>query len=134
MVIGSHKLSKQGEITKSITTKEEVAGMDVLCSDKSGTLTLNKLTVDKTTFSRVFVKDTNKDHVVLMGARASRVENQDAIDAFVIGMLPYSKEAYKERLSWLTSLIFQELMSMAIAPTMLTEDVKQAKDNEKKSA
>ena len=37
----------QGAITKRITAIEEMAGMDILCSDKTGTLTLNKLTVDK---------------------------------------------------------------------------------------
>ncbi|KAG7972565.1 hypothetical protein I3843_07G190500 [Carya illinoinensis] len=47
MAIGSHKLSQQGAITKRMTAIEELAGMDVLCSDKTGTLTLNKLTVDK---------------------------------------------------------------------------------------
>jgi len=30
-----------------MTAIEEMAGMDVLCSDKTGTLTLNRLTVDK---------------------------------------------------------------------------------------
>ena len=48
MAIGSHRLSEQGAITKRMTAIEEMAGMDVLCSDKTGTLTLNKLTVDKT--------------------------------------------------------------------------------------
>ncbi|MCH85522.1 ATPase 8 plasma membrane-type-like, partial [Trifolium medium] len=48
MAIGSHRLSQQGAITKRMTAIEEMAGMDVLCSDKTGTLTLNKLTVDKT--------------------------------------------------------------------------------------
>ena len=38
----------QGAITKRMTAIKEMAGMDVLCSDKTGTLTLNKLTVDKT--------------------------------------------------------------------------------------
>jgi H+-transporting ATPase len=47
MAIGSHKLSQQGAITKRMTAIEEMAGMDVLCSDKTGTLTLNKLTVDR---------------------------------------------------------------------------------------
>jgi H+-transporting ATPase len=37
----------QEAITKRMTAIEEMAGMDVLCSDKTGTLTLNKLTVDK---------------------------------------------------------------------------------------
>lgn len=37
----------QGAITKRITAIEELAGMDILCTDKTGTLTLNRLTVDK---------------------------------------------------------------------------------------
>ncbi|KAI3761489.1 hypothetical protein L1987_51906 [Smallanthus sonchifolius] len=92
MAIGSHKLSEQGAITKRMTAIEEMAGMDVLCSDKTGTLTLNKLTVDKSLIE-VFVKDMDKDTVILMGARASRVENQDAIDACIVGMLADPKEA-----------------------------------------
>ncbi|XP_022016948.2 ATPase 9, plasma membrane-type [Helianthus annuus] len=92
MAIGSHKLSQQGAITKRMTAIEEMAGMDVLCSDKTGTLTLNKLTVDKSLIE-VFVKDMDKDTVILMGARASRVENQDAIDACIVGMLADPKEA-----------------------------------------
>ncbi|CAH1423028.1 unnamed protein product [Lactuca virosa] len=92
MAIGSHKLSQQGAITKRMTAIEEMAGMDILCSDKTGTLTLNKLTVDKTLIE-VFIKDMDKDTVVLMGARASRVENQDAIDACIVGMLGNPKEA-----------------------------------------
>lgn len=36
---------------------------------------------------QVFVKDVDKDGLILLGARASRVENQDAIDACIVGML-----------------------------------------------
>ncbi|KAL3528944.1 hypothetical protein ACH5RR_008266 [Cinchona calisaya] len=92
MAIGSHRLSQQGAITKRMTAIEEMAGMDVLCSDKTGTLTLNKLTVDKNLIE-VFAKDVDRDTVVLLGARASRVENQDAIDACIVGMLADPKEA-----------------------------------------
>ncbi|KAL7221786.1 hypothetical protein ACSBR1_023683 [Camellia fascicularis] len=92
MAIGSHRLSQQGAITKRMTAIEEMAGMDVLCSDKTGTLTLNKLTVDRTLIE-VFPKDVDKDIVVLLAARASRIENQDAIDASIVGMLGDPKEA-----------------------------------------
>ncbi|KAG4961662.1 hypothetical protein JHK87_038295 [Glycine soja] len=92
MAIGSHRLSEQGAITKRMTAIEEMAGMDVLCSDKTGTLTLNKLTVDKNLIE-VFARDADKDTVMLLGARASRVENQDAIDACIVGMLGDPKEA-----------------------------------------
>ncbi|XP_074556534.1 plasma membrane ATPase 4-like [Curcuma longa] len=92
MAIGSHRLSEQGAITKRMTAIEEMAGMDVLCSDKTGTLTLNKLTVDKNLIE-VFVKNVDKDMVVMYAARASRVENQDAIDTCIVGMLADPKEA-----------------------------------------
>ncbi|KAK1389509.1 Plasma membrane ATPase [Heracleum sosnowskyi] len=92
MAIGSHRLSQQGAITKRMTAIEEMAGMDVLCSDKTGTLTLNKLTVDKNLIE-VFANDADKDAVVLYAARASRVENQDAIDASIVNMLSDPKEA-----------------------------------------
>ncbi|CAL5367951.1 unnamed protein product [Camellia sinensis] len=92
MAIGSHRLSQQGAITKRMTAIEEMAGMDVLCSDKTGTLTLNKLTVDKNLIE-VFARGIDTDTIVLMAARASRVENQDAIDAAIVGMLADPKEA-----------------------------------------
>ncbi|KAL4590932.1 hypothetical protein LXL04_003879 [Taraxacum kok-saghyz] len=113
MAIGSHRLSQQGAITKRMTAIEEMAGMDVLCSDKTGTLTLNKLTVDKNLIEvtqpklssfklhiddedvlmQVFASGVDKDTVVLMAARASRLENQDAIDTAIVSMLADPKEA-----------------------------------------
>ncbi|KAL7224803.1 hypothetical protein ACSBR1_026145 [Camellia fascicularis] len=92
MAIGSHRLSQQGAITKRMTAIEEMAGMDVLCSDKTGTLTLNKLSVDKNLIE-VFANGVDKEHVMLLAARASRTENQDAIDAAIVGMLADPKEA-----------------------------------------
>ena len=41
---------------------------------------------------QVFVKDMDKDTVLLYAGRASRVENQDAIDASIVGMLADPKE------------------------------------------
>ncbi|ONK59572.1 uncharacterized protein A4U43_C08F7840 [Asparagus officinalis] len=82
MAIGSHRLSEQGAITKRMTAIEEMAG----------TLTLNKLTVDKSLIE-VFAKGVDRDGVVLYAARASRMENQDAIDASIVNMLADPKEA-----------------------------------------
>lgn len=79
-------------MTKRMTAIEEMAGMDVLCSDKTGTLTLNKLTVDKN-LVELFAKGVDKEHVILLAARASRIESQDAIDAAIVGMLADPKEA-----------------------------------------
>ncbi|XP_057767116.1 ATPase 8, plasma membrane-type-like [Salvia miltiorrhiza] len=92
MAIGSHRLSQQGAITKRMTAIEEMAGMDVLCSDKTGTLTLNKLTVDKSLIE-VFPPDLDAEGLLLAAARASRLENQDAIDASIVNMLKDPIEA-----------------------------------------
>lgn len=43
-------------------------------------------------FPKVFAKGVDADAVVLMAARASRTENQDAIDAAIVGMLADPKE------------------------------------------
>ncbi|KAG5244530.1 plasma membrane ATPase [Salix suchowensis] len=78
MAIGSHRLSQQGAITKRMTAIEEMAGMD--------------LSVDRNLIE-VFAKGVEKEHVMLLAARASRTENQDAIDAAIVGMLADPKEA-----------------------------------------
>ncbi|KAH9734184.1 ATPase 11 plasma membrane-type-related [Citrus sinensis] len=91
MAIGSKRLSRQGVITKRISAIVEMAGMDVLCCDKTGTLTLNKLTVDKNLIE-IFAKGVDADTVVLMAARASQVENLDVIDAAIVGMLADPKK------------------------------------------
>lgn len=107
----------QGAITKRMTAIEEMAGMDVLCSDKTGTLTLNKLTVDKN-LVEVFTKGVDKEMVCLMSARASRVENQDAIDAAIVGMLADPKEV-RISFTFLRLLCnFFELSSLSAPLTM----------------
>ncbi|XP_015960786.1 plasma membrane ATPase [Arachis duranensis] len=73
-------------------TIEEMAGMDVLCSDKTLTLTMNKLSVDRNLIE-LFTKGVEKEHVILLTARASRTEYQDAIDAAIVGMFADPKEA-----------------------------------------
>lgn len=45
----------------------------------------------------MFVKDVDRDTLMLLGARASRVENQDAIDACIVGMLGDPKEVCYSR-------------------------------------
>ncbi|KAL5217403.1 hypothetical protein ABZP36_018087 [Zizania latifolia] len=83
---------QKGAITKRMTAIEEMAGMDVLCCDKTGTLTLNHLTVDKNLIE-VFSREMDREMIILLAARASRVENQDAIDMAIINMLADPKEA-----------------------------------------
>ncbi|GFZ11969.1 H[+]-ATPase 11 [Actinidia rufa] len=68
MAIGSHRLSQQVAITKRMTTIKEMAGMDVLCGDKTGTMTLNRLTVGKSlTESILSGKPRCNRHLLLSG-------------------------------------------------------------------
>ena len=46
LALGAAQLAKHGAIVARMSAVEEMAGMDVLCSDKTGTLTLNKLSID----------------------------------------------------------------------------------------
>ncbi|VYS62345.1 unnamed protein product [Arabidopsis thaliana] len=92
MVTGSLRLYRTGTITQRITAIEDMAAIDVLCSDKTGTLTLNKLSVDKNLI-KVYSKDVEKEQVLLLAARASRTENGDGIDAAMVGSLADPKEA-----------------------------------------
>jgi H+-transporting ATPase len=45
MAVGAHKLAMRQAIVSRLSSIEELAGMDILCSDKTGTLTKNELTV-----------------------------------------------------------------------------------------
>ncbi|KAH9930806.1 plasma-membrane proton-e [Amylocystis lapponica] len=73
-----------GYVTR-ITAIEELAAVTILCSDKTGTLTTNKLTIDRNTI-RTYGPYSAED-VVLLAAYASRTENQDAIDSCVVGAI-----------------------------------------------
>jgi len=85
LAVGAQQLAKHKAIVTRITAIEELAGVTILCSDKTGTLTTNKLTIDKT-IVRTY-GPFSPDDVVLLAAYASRTENQDAIDTCVVGSI-----------------------------------------------
>ncbi|KLT42639.1 plasma membrane H(+)-ATPase 1 [Cutaneotrichosporon oleaginosum] len=86
MAVGAQQLAKHKAIVTRITAIEELAGVTILCSDKTGTLTTNKLTIDKENVKCYSHWDV--EGVCLLAAYASRTENQDAIDTCVVGTLP----------------------------------------------
>ncbi|CAG7850029.1 Plasma membrane ATPase 1; AltName: Full=Proton pump 1 [Serendipita indica DSM 11827] len=91
LAVGAQQLAKHKAIVTRITAIEELAGVTILCSDKTGTLTTNKLTIDKT-LVRTY-GPFSSDEVILLAAYASRTENQDAIDGCVVGTLDDPKKA-----------------------------------------
>ncbi len=83
MAVGARTLAEKQAIVTHLAAMEELAGIDVLCSDKTGTLTQNKLTLG----DPFCVPGIRPEEVVLAGALASRAESQDAIDLAVLGGL-----------------------------------------------
>jgi H+-transporting ATPase len=88
MAVGAKLLAKKQAIVSRLASIEEMAGMDVLCSDKTGTLTQNKLTLGEP----FTVNDINAAQVILSAALASRAEDQDPIDLAVLSGLKDSQQ------------------------------------------
>ena len=90
MAVGARLLAKKQAIVSKLVAIEELAGVDVLCADKTGTLTQNKLTLGEP-----FCLDAiTADELILAGALASQAANNDTIDLAVLGGLK-DKQALK---------------------------------------
>jgi H+-transporting ATPase len=83
MAVGARLLARKQAIVSRLVAIEELAGVDVLCADKTGTLTQNKLTLG----DPFCVKDVAAAQVILAAALASRADDDDTIDRAVLGGL-----------------------------------------------
>lgn len=91
MAVGARLLAKKQAIVSKLVAIEELAGVDVLCADKTGTLTQNKLTLG----DPFCVNGITAEQIILDGALASRAEDNDTIDLAVLGGLK-NKDELKE--------------------------------------
>ena len=76
MAVGALNLAKKQAIVSRLAAIEELAGMDILCSDKTGTLTQNKMTVGKPYVE----KNHDEKELFLYALLASKKENNDPIE------------------------------------------------------
>jgi len=97
MALGSLELSKNGVLVTRLNASEDAATMDIVCVDKTGTLTMNRLAIAKVI---PFGNFERKD-VLLYGALASQEANEDPLDrAFITA----AKLEYVERDSFVQKL------------------------------
>jgi len=81
MAVGSKELAKRGVLVTRLSAAEDAATMDVLCVDKTGTITMNQLAVTGV----IPLEHATEADVLFAGALASQEANQDPIDhAFLI--------------------------------------------------
>ncbi len=90
MAVGARLLAKKQAVVSRLVAIEELAGVDILCADKTGTLTQNKLTLG----DPFCVPNMTAAQVILDGALASRADNDDTIDLAVLSGVK-DKEALK---------------------------------------
>jgi H+-transporting ATPase len=83
MAVGSRLLARKQAIVSRLVAIEELAGVDVLCADKTGTLTQNKLTLG----DPFAVNDIPPNQIILAAALASRADDNDTIDLAVLSGL-----------------------------------------------
>jgi H+-transporting ATPase len=80
MAVGANSLAKKEAIVSKLVAIEEMAGMDVLCSDKTGTITKNEITVAEI----VPLEDFSETDVLISGVLASKAEDRDPIDNAIL--------------------------------------------------
>jgi H+-transporting ATPase len=85
LAVGTQQLAKHKVIVTRTTAIEEFVGVTILCSDKTGTLTASKLTIDKQLIK--CYGPFSLDDVLLLASYASRTENSGHIDTCVVGSL-----------------------------------------------
>ncbi|MEJ2310716.1 MAG: plasma-membrane proton-efflux P-type ATPase [Gammaproteobacteria bacterium] len=76
MAVGAVNLARHKAIVSRLTAIEELAGVDIFCSDKTGTLTKNEMQVAEP----VLLEEYSQEELFLHAALASRLENNDPIE------------------------------------------------------
>ncbi len=94
MAVGAISLAKMKAIVSRLESIEELAGIDILCSDKTGTLTKNELTLGEP----AIFNGTDEQTIILTAALASEIDNPDTIDSAILQKITNKKilDAYTQ--------------------------------------
>ena len=76
MAVGAMNLARRQAIVSRLTAIEELAGVDIFCSDKTGTLTKNQMQVA----DPIVLDSHTEQQLFLYAVLASRFENHDPIE------------------------------------------------------
>ncbi len=87
MAVGAMALAKKKAIVSRLAAIEELAGIDVLCSDKTGTLTQNRMTIAEP----LTIGKYTSDELMLYAGLASKEENKDPIETPIFEYLKEHK-------------------------------------------
>jgi H+-transporting ATPase len=113
--IGARSLARRGVLPTSLSAVEEAGGIDILCADKTGTLTLNALTVTAVRPLPGF----DAAHVLALAAIASSDAGQDPVDAAI--RAGAAKAAVDNAPTLLTFVPFDPAMKRAEATVLMRD-------------
>jgi hypothetical protein len=116
LAIGSKALAKRGAIVARLSAIEDMAGMSILCSDKTGTLTLNKMVLQDET--PTYCPGETRETVLVYAALAAKWKEppRDALDRLTLGSVnmdllvdyeqtgKFWEDAVKKHISFVLSL------------------------------
>merc|ERR1712159_231373 len=115
LALGCHELAAEKAIVARLSSVEELAGMTILCSDKTGTLTLNKMVLQKDL--PIFVPGMSRDEVLKLAALAAKwwEPPKDALDTLELSS--NKSTIGKEVEQHVLELAHRGIRSLAVART-----------------
>eukprot|EP00970_Alexandrium_tamarense_P007266 scaffold1308_cov189-Alexandrium_tamarense.AAC.4 len=101
LAIGSKELVKEGAIVSRLAAIEDLAGMSILCSDKTGTLTMNKMVLQDDT--PTYTDGEDQSSVLVYAAIAAKWKEppRDALDRLTLGSVDFAKLEHYKQLDYL---------------------------------
>ena len=84
MAVGARELARHEAVVSHLPAVEELAGVDILCADKTGTITKNELAIAEVV---VLADDLDRDQVLLDAALTAEPDSVDQIDQAILAAL-----------------------------------------------